>query len=214
MVRFVAGRQEGRTVYQAPWDASGAPALFLSRPGGLEVLDALPNGRVLAQVPGNSLVLLNPGANDSAVTVVAGPVEPESARISPDGRWVAYSAMELGRPEVFVRPLDGSASRWQISRNGGDRPAWGRSGRELFFLSEDSIRVAALSTGAGFQASEPRPLFRLESDPGFAGLDVLPGDSLLLLFANRFGARDRIMVIANFLSELRTLAGSPGASAP
>jgi hypothetical protein len=84
----------------------------------------------------------------------------------------------------------------------------------LFFISEDSIRVAALSTGAGFQASEPRPLFRLESDPGFAGLDVLPGDSLLLLFANRFGARDRIMVIANFLSELRTMAGSPGASAP
>jgi hypothetical protein len=214
MVRFVAGRQEGRTVYQAPWDASGAPALFLTRPGGLEVLDALPNGRVLAQVPGNALVLLNPGVNDSAVTVVAGSVEPESARISPDGRWVAYSAMELGRPEVFVRPLDGSASRWQISRNGGDRPAWGRSGRELFFIFEDSIRVAALSRGAGFQASEPRPLFRLESDPGFSGLDVLPGDSLLLLFSNRFGARERIMVIANFLSELRTLTGSPGASAP
>ena len=214
MVRFVAGRQEGRTVYQAPWNASGAPELFLTRPGGLEVLDALPNGRVLAQVPGNAIVLLNPGVNDSAVTVVAGLVEPESARISPDGRWVAYSAMELGRPEVFVRPLDGSASRWQISRNGGDRPAWGRSGRELFFIFEDSIRVATLSRGAGFQASEPRPLFRLESDPGFPALDVLPGDSLLLLFSNRSGARDRIMVIANFLSELRTLTGSPGASAP
>ena len=209
MVRFVAGRQEGRTVYQAPWDGSGAPEIFLTRPGGLEVLDALPDGRVLAQLPGNALVLLNPGGNDSAVTVVAGPVEPESARISPDGRWVAYSAMELGRLEVFVRPLDGSASRWQISRNGGDRPAWGRSGRELFFIFEDSIRVAALGRGAGFQASEPRPLFRLESDPGISGIDVLPGDSLLLLFANRPGARERIMVIANFLSELRTLTGSP-----
>jgi serine/threonine-protein kinase len=214
MVRFVTGRQDARSVYQAPWDASGAPVLFLARPGGLEVLDALPSGRVLAQVPGNALVLLGPGANDSAVTLVAGAVEPESGRISPDGRWVAYSAMELGRPEVFVRPLDGSASRWQISRNGGDRPAWGRSGRELFFISEDSIRVAALGRGAGFQASEPRPLFQLESDPGFSGLDVLPGDSLLLLFSNRSGARERIMVIANFLSELRTLTGSPRTNAP
>ena len=201
-------------MYQAPWDASGAPTLFLTRPGGLQVLDALPTGRVLADVPGNALVLLGPGANDSAVTVVAGPVEPESARISPDGRWVAYSAMELGRPEVFVRPLDGSSSRWQISRNGGDQPAWGRSGRELFFFSEDSIRVAALSPGVGFQSSEPRPLFRLENVSGFSGFDLLPGDSLLLLFANSSGARERIVVIANFLTELRTLTGSPRANAP
>ncbi len=214
MVRFVTGRQDKRSVYQVPWDASGAPALFLTRPGGPEVLDALPGGRLLAQVSGNDLVLLGPKVNDSAVTLVAGGVEPESGRISPDGRWVAYSANELGRREVFVRPLDGSASRWQISRNGGDRPAWSRSGRELFFFFEDSIRVAAVSRGAGFQASEPRALFRLEYFPGFSGFDVLPGDSLLLLFANSSGARERIMVIANFLTELRTLTGSPRADAP
>jgi eukaryotic-like serine/threonine-protein kinase len=214
MVRFVAGRQDRRSVYQAPWDASGAPALFLTRPGGLEVLDALPSGRVLAQVSGNSLVLLGPGANDSAVTLAAGAVQPESGRISPDGRWVAYSAIELGRREVFVRPTDGGASRWQISRIGGDRPFWSRSGRELFFFSDDSIRVAGLGRGVGFQASEPRPLFRLVNDPGFAGFDVLPGDSLFVLYANSSGSRVRIIVIANFLSELRALTGSPRASAP
>jgi hypothetical protein len=214
MVRFVAGRQDRRTVYQAPWDASGAPALFLTRPGGLEVLDALPSGRVLAQVSGKALVLLGPGANESAVILVAGAVEPEAGRISADGRWVAYSAVELGRREVFVRPLDGSASRWQISRNGGDRPAWSRSGRELFFFSGDSIRVAALGRGPGFQASEPRPLFQLENFPGFSGFDVLPGDSLFVLYANSSGSRERIMVIANFLSELRALTGSPRTDAP
>ena len=214
MVRFVAGRQERKAVYQAPWDGSGVPALFLTRPGGLDVLDALPSDRVLAQVSGKALVLLGPGANDSSVTVVDGAVEPDAARISPDGRWVAYSATELGRREVFVRPIDGSASRWQISRNGGDRPAWSHSGRELFFYSDDSIRVAALGRGAGFQASEPRPLFLLENFPGFAGFDVLPGDSLLVLYANSSGARERIMVVANFLSELRTLARSPRASTP
>jgi hypothetical protein len=127
---------------------------------------------------------------------------------------VAYSAIELGRREVFVRPLDGSASRWQISRNGGDRPAWSRSGRELFFFADDSILVAALGRGAGFQASEPRPLFRLENVPGFSGFDVLPGDSLFVIYANSSGSRERLMVIANFLSELRTLTGSPRTGAP
>jgi hypothetical protein len=127
---------------------------------------------------------------------------------------VAYSAIELGRRELFVRPIDGSASRWQISRNGGDRPAWSRSGRELFFFSDDSIRVAGLGRGAGFHASEPRPLFRLENAPSFSGFDVLPGDSLFVLYANSSGSRERIMVIANFLSELRTLTGSPRADAP
>jgi len=43
---------------------------------------------------------------------------------------------------------------------------------------------------------------------------VLPGDSLLVLFANGSGARERIMVVANFLSELRALTGSPRAGAP
>jgi hypothetical protein len=209
MVRYDAGRTGKEAVHQAPWDASAAPSLFLSRPAGLRVLDALSDGRVLAQVPGNDLVLLRPGGNDSAVTVVAGASGPESARVSPDGRWVAYSALELGRREVFVRPLDGSSSRWRISRNGGGTPAWSRSGRELFFYSNDSIRVAALERGPGFQAGESRALFRIEYLPDFSGFEVLPGDSLFVLFANRNGERERILVAANFLTELRALTGAP-----
>jgi serine/threonine-protein kinase len=207
MVRFVAGRQDRKSVYQVPWDASAAPAPFLTRPGGLEVLDALPDGRVLAKVPGNALVLLRPVGNDSGLTVVAGAAQPEWGRVSPDGRWLAYSGVELGRREVFVRPLDGSPNRWQVSRNGGDRPAWSRSGRELFFIFGDSIRVSTISRGAGFQASEPRALFRPEYFPGFSGFEALPGDSLFLTFANSAGSRERIMVVANFLTELRNLTG-------
>jgi hypothetical protein len=74
--------------------------------------------------------------------------------------------------------------------------------------------VATISRGPGFQASEPTPLFRVENFPGFSGFEALPGDSLFLFFANRAGSRERIIVVANFLSELRTLAGSPRAVAP
>ncbi len=40
-------------------------------------------------------------------------------RISPDGRWIAYSSSESGRNEVYVRPFpEADQGRWQVSAEG------------------------------------------------------------------------------------------------
>jgi len=52
---------------------------------------------------------------------------------SPDGRLVAYSSDESGRPEVYVRPYPGPGPRRQVSNEGGQSPVWSRDGHELFF---------------------------------------------------------------------------------
>ena len=57
------------------------------------------------------------------------------ARISPDGRWLAYVSDESGRAEVSVRSLVGPARRFVISSGGGDQPVWRRDGAELFFAA-------------------------------------------------------------------------------
>ena len=113
-----------------------------------------------------------------------------------------------------MRPLDGGPSRWQVSRNGGNNPVWGRSGRELFFYISDSIRVAGLGSGPGFQAGEPGALFRVDYLPDFSGFDVLPGDSLFVLFSTSASERERIFVVANFLEELRAVNTSSPAVRP
>jgi hypothetical protein len=56
------------------------------------------------------------------------------ARISHDGRWVAYVSDESGRPEVSVRSIIGPPPRIVISSEGGDQPVWRRDGSELFFI--------------------------------------------------------------------------------
>jgi eukaryotic-like serine/threonine-protein kinase len=89
---------------------------------------------------------------------------------SPDGRWVAYSSFESGRPEVYVRPFSppggaGSASaggKWQISKAGGSNPRWRGDSKELFYSTQDG-RVVAVEVTANptFQAGIPQPLFNV-----------------------------------------------------
>ncbi|HEY3191510.1 MAG TPA: protein kinase, partial [Solirubrobacterales bacterium] len=55
------------------------------------------------------------------------------ARLSKDGRWMAYTADESGRAEVYVRPFPGSEDKWLISTGGGASPCWRADGRELFY---------------------------------------------------------------------------------
>jgi serine/threonine protein kinase/Tol biopolymer transport system component len=82
------------------------------------------------------------------------------ARFSPDGRWVAYTSDETGRPEVFVRTYPDSGGKWQISANGGDHPQWGRDGRELFFMAPDrDLKVVPINAGSTFEAGKPTTLF-------------------------------------------------------
>jgi Tol biopolymer transport system component len=56
------------------------------------------------------------------------------ARMSRDGRWVAYVSEESGRPEVSVRSIAGPPKRLPVSGEGGDQPVWRSDGAELFFV--------------------------------------------------------------------------------
>src|SRR5206468_1348052 len=59
-------------------------------------------------------------------------------KLSPDGRWIAYSSDESGEFAGYVRPVGGDSAgagaKWQIPSQGGF-PVWSRDGRQLYFLS-------------------------------------------------------------------------------
>jgi Tol biopolymer transport system component len=83
-------------------------------------------------------------------------------KISPDGRWLAYSSNESGKEEVYVRPFPDveSGGRWQISTNGGDSPLWSPDGNELFYRQGDSIMSVAVETAPIFKPGNPKFLFK------------------------------------------------------
>ena len=60
-----------------------------------------------------------------------------SPEFSPDGKWLAYVSNESSRNEVYVQPYPGPGERHLISNNGGEQPAWGADGRELFYVQRD-----------------------------------------------------------------------------
>jgi Tol biopolymer transport system component len=82
---------------------------------------------------------------------------------SPDGRWVAYTSDESGKPEVYVQPFpatSGGGGKWQVSKGNGSQPRWRRDGKELFYLTFDNKLMAVdVTTAPAFKAGIPQALF-------------------------------------------------------
>ena len=96
-------------------------------------------------------------------------------RLSPDGRWLAYTSNESGRSEVLVQSFPEPGGRTQISTSGGTEPVWSRDGRELFYLNGDAMMAVEIRTSPTFSAGTPRLLFEgryVRSPNGVASYDV------------------------------------------
>jgi eukaryotic-like serine/threonine-protein kinase len=91
----------------------------------------------------------------------------DAARISPDGRYVAYASNAAGPWEVYVASLEKPDQRWKISlelsngwAGGGGQPRWRRDGRELWYvLGNDTMMSVDVETGPVFRAGKPKRLF-------------------------------------------------------
>jgi serine/threonine protein kinase len=96
-----------------------------------------PDGRILivnVRNAGRSDIWSVATGSGASQPMLAEPYVERDARLSPDGRWIAYVSEEAGRPEVSVRSLFDTPRRVVISGEGGDHPVWRRDGAELFFV--------------------------------------------------------------------------------
>jgi serine/threonine-protein kinase len=141
------------------------------------------------------------------------PFDEENAEISPDGHWLAYQSNESGQNQVIVRPFpkvdDG---RWQISTTGGSRPAWARSGKELFYLDANNLLMTVpVQTSPTFSAGNPAKVFEgryLVPNNGRT-YDVSPdGQRFVMIKGPAIDERSKapsasIVVVLNWLEELK-----------
>jgi hypothetical protein len=129
--------------------------------------------------------------------------------LSPDGRWLAYTSDESGRPEVFVQPFPGPGAKSQISTGGGIEPVWSPNGRELFYLSGDRMMAVDISMSPGFKAGAPRALFEgryLRSPNGVAAYDVAAdGRFLMVQPLHPDPPTNQIQIVLNWFEELRRI---------
>lgn len=88
-----------------------------------------------------------------------------SGMFSPDGRWMAFTSHENGRPMVFVQPFPGPGVRYPISSDSGSHPVWRADGKELFYLSVGAARDGTLiavpiDLAGRIESGAPHALFR------------------------------------------------------
>ena len=89
-----------------------------------------------------------------------GPFAMENARISPNGRWVAYTSNQSGRSEVYVQSFPPSEGKWQVSADGGMEPTWRKDGKELYYISGDKMIAMDVKTDTSvFEPGVAKPLF-------------------------------------------------------
>ena len=123
--------------------------------------------------------------------VLQSPFDESYARISPDGRWLAYSSNESGQRGVYVTRFPEGGGKWLVSTSGGDFPVWSRDGRELFYRAPDRKFMAVpIAPGANFAPGSPVPLFEAPAAVSPLGIgtfyDVAPdGRFLINLFVER-----------------------------
>ncbi len=148
------------------------------------------------------------------VEVAASPEQEMHPAVSPDGRWVAYTSLESGRPEVWVRPFPNSKDgSWQVSRGGGTEPLWAHSGTELFYRSEgqELMAVPITPSATTFVHGDPTPLFSTMEYVGFIYrqmYDVSPDDQRFVMLRRIVDYDDGLFVVVeNFFEELKVRVG-------
>ena len=85
-----------------------------------------------------------------------------SGQFSPDGRWVAYTSLKSGQPDIYLQPFPGPGAAVRVSANGGESVRWRGDGREIFYVAADGM-LMSVPLRIRDSAPEPgvaAPLFR------------------------------------------------------
>jgi DNA-binding winged helix-turn-helix (wHTH) protein/Tol biopolymer transport system component len=139
------------------------------------------------------------------------------ARISPDGRWLAYVADGTGTQEVYVRRYPELDRPRQVSNGGGGQPQWRADQRELFYLSPDRSLMASTVTDAReVSFGAPRRLFRTSIAEGpSAARDsyaTMPDGRSFLIDARGDASARPITVMLNWTAGLTPVPSPPAAA--
>jgi Tol biopolymer transport system component len=213
---FTSDRSGSRDLYRIPTDGSAAEELLLSSPNWLLASSICGEGQTLLYAESDPAM-----RQDIWALPLTGNSEPQllvrsewaegAAEFAPGCRWFAYTSDESGRFEVYARPFGRPARPVQISTSGGDEPAWGPDGREIFYREDEWLMAVPVTMEEDLQVGLPQPLFEASyvgyGDAIPRSYDVSPdGQRFAFLKAASAPPVSELVLVLNWLAELERLA--------
>ena len=126
------------------------------------------------------------------------------AAISPDGKWAAFTSLESGLADVFVRPFpnpDGGVVK--VSSGGGQLARWSGDGRTIYYQSLDGKTIRAVHVMIG-QSVTVGSTETVMTAPGLGnGWDVDRKTGKIYATQAVGGDPARIVVIQHWLDNFR-----------
>jgi serine/threonine-protein kinase len=188
-------------------DFSGPPELLLRADHAVPA-SWHPDGRSLLyhDVLGGGIYRLSPEGERKSELVLHTSLNERFPALSPDGKWIAYSADEPGR-QVFVQSFPDLGPKHKISIDGGGEPRWSHDGRRLFFRERDQMLVVDVSYEPSFGAGRPRVLFTGNYDAaplsGHQHYDISnDGEQFLMIRHGETSGPSEVLVTQNWSTEL------------
>jgi serine/threonine protein kinase len=127
-------------------------------------------------------------------------------RLSPDGRWLAYSSTESGREEVYVTHFPSGEGRWQVSQNGGTFPNWRGDSQEIWYAGTGGyLYTASVNTKSSeFELGAPQTMFQFSYlTPVGTPYDVSPDGQRVILSTFPEIVPTPLVLVTNWAAEIK-----------
>ena len=157
-------------VYRKLASGAGSEELVAELPGAVALSDWTADGKQMLatlEPPGKPFeIWLLPLSGDQRPRLLLnGPFALACARVSRDGKWMAYMSNESGAGgyETYVETFPPTGNKWRISAATGEYPQWRNDGRELLLIESRHYKIMAASIGGEpgkLLAGTPQNLFQ------------------------------------------------------
>ena len=146
-------------------DGSGSIDTLLQ--GSYEPVSWSRDGKYLISVKSEEITYIDMGDSRPRPRVVGVSAKVVEARLSPDGKYIAFVSEETGRPEVYVTPFPEGGRKWRASMRGGVQPKWAKGGKELFFLENGNVSSVSFADRPSLRIGNPQILFSPDRIRGY-----------------------------------------------
>jgi Tol biopolymer transport system component len=187
-IYFTSNRDGPLKIYRLTLRESEAPELVYDNERSAFASSISPDGsrlllRTVGEGTANDLSILDLERGGEPEVFRATKFDEEHAVFSPDGRWIAYTSNESGRPEIYVAAASGHGRHRQLSTDGGIWPKWIGATDEVVYQDASGrfVSVGVRVDGSEVEFGAPEVLFE-----GFSGTrlyqiyDVAPDGSRIL----------------------------------